>query len=106
MGGTTGTGSSTPITAAVLCSNSPPPRLAIGMTARVVSDPPLSNRLRATPAGTVLLSMPPGTTMTVVGGPQCAVIGGSNYTWWQVQAGAYKGWTVEGDGSTYWLEPA
>jgi Tol biopolymer transport system component len=100
----TGNGGST--TGTVLCPNSPPPRLAIGMTARVVSDPPLSNRLRATPAGASILLMPPGTTMSVIGGPQCAIIGGSNYTWWQVQAGTHKGWTVEGDGSTYWLEPA
>lgn len=42
-----------------------------------------------------------GGAFTVVGGPRCE----SGVQWWQVNYNGRVGWTVEGDGFTYYLEP-
>ena len=41
--------------------------------------------------------------MEILDGPQCV----DNWTWWKVRepSTGLTGWTVEGDGSQYWLVP-
>jgi len=39
---------------------------------------------------------------TVLDGPWC----GDEHLWWQVNYNDKIGWTAEGEGSVYWLEPA
>jgi len=84
------------------CFNSPVPRLAPGMVARVTPGDP--NRLRSAPGSnnSVVGQVPGGGVFTVLSGPQC---GPEGWTWWRVQYGSTIGWTAEGQGSTYWLEP-
>ncbi|MBK8026106.1 MAG: hypothetical protein IPK19_33150 [Chloroflexi bacterium] len=98
------TGSSTrgaaPVT--TVCPGSPLPRLSPGDIGRVLPGDP--NRLRAAPeSGRVLDNIPGGATFTVLAGPQCGPANG--LAWWQVEFNGQVGWTAEGQGSTYWLEP-
>jgi hypothetical protein len=84
------------------CPSSPAPRLAPGMQARVT--PGLPNRLRIGPGSSydTIAQIPAGGVFTVLSGPQC---GPEGWSYWRVQYGSTIGWTAEGDGSTYWLEP-
>jgi len=94
-----------PVTPAVVaqyypCNGSPAARLSVGATGRVT--PGLPNTLRAQPyGGATLAQIPAGATFLVLYGPQC----GGNLTWWQVNYNGVIGWTAEGQGATYWLEP-
>jgi len=78
------------------------PRLTSGMIARVT--PGLPNRLRSNPGynGYVLGYIPGGAYFTVLS--QAAWANGSY--WYQVNYNGLIGWTAEGRGCTYWLEPA
>jgi len=87
------------------CPDTYPSRLHIGDTAKVSEDPPLANRLRDQP-GTefeVLGYIQPGEKITILEGPQCV----NDWVWWKVESLSTKrrGWTAEGDKSTYWLVP-
>jgi len=86
---------------AVQCPGAPAPRLVVGGQARVV--PGLPNRLRAEPttSAAILTNIPPGGIFVVTGGPTCA----EGYTWWQVNYNGSSGWTVEGSGNEYFVEP-
>lgn len=93
-----------PLAAADACPQLLPPRLRIGGTARVT--PGLPNALRTQPTinnqiSRVIGSIPSGRSFTVLNGPICA----DGYTWWQVNYQGMVGWTPEGEGATYWLEP-
>jgi len=93
-----------PLTGANACPPLLPPRLRIGSTARVTPGAP--NALRTQPTvnnqlSRVIGSIPGGQTFTVLNGPICA----DGYTWWQVNYQGMVGWTAEGEGATYWLEP-
>jgi len=78
--------------------------LLAGSSGRVT--PGLPNALRTLPRrgpdSAVLLEIPAGGVFNVVGGPQCD---GEGMYWWQVSYNGVTGWTPEGSGSTYWLEP-
>jgi hypothetical protein len=85
--------------------NCPPSRLRRDKIARVslVGD---HNAIRAEPdvhdPGNIVGYAEPGEKMTIVGGPVC------NWNWvlWQVKTElGIQGWTPEGDGVTWWLEP-
>jgi hypothetical protein len=94
---TSGSGSS------VRCSNSPALRLVVGGRGRVIPNTS-ANNLRASPeTGSVLASIPAGGAFDVIGTYQCGASGG--LTWWQVRYNGVTGWTAEGQGSTYWIEP-
>ncbi len=84
------------------CQGAPVPRLYVGGQGRVTPGAP--NRLRAQPNTTsaVLANIPAGGVFSVIGGPNC----GGGYTWWQVNYNGIIGWTAEGTGSTYYVEPA
>jgi hypothetical protein len=84
-----------------VCPDRLPGRLVIGKKGRVT--PGLANRLRADSsyAAAIVGRIPGGAEFEVVGGPKCD--GGSRF--WQVNYAGQVGWTAEGFGSEYWLEP-
>jgi len=87
----------------ILCPGAPPITLEVGQTARVKTDPPRANRMRQEPnrEAQVLGEIQPGEVVGVIDGPVC----GDNFTWWKVRRNdESSGWTVEGTGTTYWLE--
>jgi uncharacterized protein YraI len=85
---------------ALNCPGFMPSRVSVGKYARI--SPGLPNRLRssASTAAYVLALIPGGATVTVVGGPVC----GENAVWWRVNYNGRIGWTMEGQGSQYWID--
>lgn len=77
-------------------------RLNVGMQARVTPGLPNNLRSTASTSGAWVGSLPSGTLMTILSGPQC----NGGILWWQVNANGLVGWTGELQASTYWLEPA
>jgi uncharacterized protein YraI len=84
------------------CSLAPLPRLSVGGKGRVT--PGLPNKIRSGPnkAETMIGAMQPGDTFSVIGGPVCH----DSLRWWQVSYNGLNGWSADGQGSEYWLEPA
>jgi len=76
-------------------------RLIAGSYGRVLPGDP--NNMRSAPnfGATVLGQIPAGAAFYVVAGPTC----GDNGAWWQVYYNGVSGWTLEGQYSSYWLEP-
>jgi dipeptidyl aminopeptidase/acylaminoacyl peptidase len=79
-------------------------RLALGMLTTVSQGEP--NRVRSGPGKTAELigQLYPGTVSKVVEGPVCA----DGLVYWKVENSTIpggSGWTAEGDGKEYWLEP-
>lgn len=91
----------TPVPTYGQCPGFLPSRLAPGGFGQVTQG--LSNNVRAQPGLTGLLigRIPPGGVFQVLGGPVCA----SSTAWYQVRYDTLIGWTAEGMGSTYWLQP-
>jgi hypothetical protein len=87
---------------AVTCPDFMESRLIVGQEGRVMDTTP--NRIRSEPSlnGTYLGQIEGGDTFVVLDGPVCA----EGYSWWYVEYGTLTGWTVEGQGEEYWLEPA
>lgn len=84
-----------------------PNRLVVGQFGRVT--PGLPNAVRTAPgtnrsgANSVVVGyIPGGSVFAVSGGPQC---GPDGRWWWYVNYNGLIGWTAEGEGQTYWLEP-
>lgn len=87
----------------VTCPGFLPSRLAVGGRGRVI--PGTSpNRIRRDPATTspIVGQIPAGGVFSVNSGPACA----ESKAWWLVNYRNIIGWTAEGEGATYWLEPA
>jgi uncharacterized protein YraI len=86
----------------VACPGFQNSRLRVGGDARVT--PGLPNRLRtqASTASQVVTLIPAGGVMRVLGDPVCS----ENAAWWRVRYGSWTGWTMEGQGGEYWLEPS
>lgn len=84
-----------------VCGGFMPSRLVPGINGRVTPGTP--NNLRSGPSLTdrVIGVIPGGHTFNIIGGPYC----NNNGAWWQVQYNGITGWTMEGQHSTYWLEP-
>lgn len=84
------------------CPNGLLPRLSLGETARTT--PEIGSNVRSLPdldaedIGTI----PPSTTFVVIGGPECGADG--NY-WWQIDYNGLQGWTIQGQGGLYYVEP-
>lgn len=77
-------------------------RLVVGERGRVVLDLGANNlRQEASTGSRVLVAIPEGGEFAVMDGPVCA----DGYAWWQVNYNGVIGWTAEGEGSTYWVEP-
>ena len=79
-----------------------PSRLTVGLQAQVATGG-APNNLRAEPntSAAVLAEIPPNAVFTIQGGPEC----GNGLLWWQVNYDGTVGWTAEGEGADYWLEP-
>jgi hypothetical protein len=91
-----------PIPDVVTCPGFAALRLVVGGLGRVVENlPPNNVRSEPTINSQRLGEIPGGGVFTVIGGPVCA----GNYAWWQVDYNGLIGWTAEGEGQTYWLEP-
>lgn len=77
-------------------------RLSTGIQARV--QPGLPNRVRAEPSttGAITGEIPGSGIFTVLNGPTCDVEG---YVWWEIDYDGFRGWTSEGRGGTYFIEP-
>jgi hypothetical protein len=90
-----------PTATSTVCQGFLPSRLTVGTQARVT--PGSSNNLREQPTtgGTLVAVIPAGGEFTVLTGPLCA----EGIAWWQVDYEGIIGWTAEGQGSTYYLEP-
>lgn len=94
-----------PISAEETCPGAPPSRLLVARQARVTPGDP--NRVRSAPSltGTSILGqIPGGSYFMVMDGPVCDTSAG--IVWWLVHYGDLAGWTAEGQGNTYFLEPA
>lgn len=78
------------------------PRLTPGGPGRVLAG--LPNIVRSAPSegGTVVGRIPGTGVFSVLEGPVC---GPDSRYWWRVNYQGIIGWTPEGEGSTYWLEP-
>jgi hypothetical protein len=85
----------------LICPGFLPSQIAAGYNGVVT--PGLPNRLRSQAAtwSATLTTIPAGGVFSVVGGPVCS----ENAAWWQVRYGGITGWTMEGQGGTYWLTP-
>lgn len=83
------------------CPGAPQPRLTIGAQARVLPGDANNVRDAASRAGAMVGSIPGGEVFTVLDGPTCA----DGFNWWQIEYGTITGWTVEGSGTDYWVEP-
>ena len=83
------------------CPADLPPRLVVGQRGRVT--PGTANNLRANPSRNAerLGQIPGSGEFDVLAGPECS----GGFTWWQVRYGGQIGWTAEGSGGVYWLEP-
>jgi uncharacterized protein YraI len=83
------------------CKGTLAPRLTVGSQARVTPGAP--NKIRSSPtlAGAQIGSIPGEGIFSVVDGPQCA----DGFLWWQVIYQGVTGWTANGDGTEYWVEP-
>lgn len=84
------------------CGSNISPSLARGGTGQVIPDQG-ANRLRSEPSlnGEVIGNIPGGDSFAVLSDYVCA----DGYIWWQVEYNGLTGWTAEGEGDTYWLQP-
>jgi hypothetical protein len=86
---------------AIDCPDAPPTRLAEFEEAVVTPGQP--NHLRADPStdAEMIGDLPAGAIVNVLNDHECA----DGYLWWKVAYNGMIGYTAEGDGNTYWLEP-
>lgn len=90
-------------TASAACLGAPAPRLHVGDTGRVAQ---VFSSLRAGLDSNIVLKImyrANNDTFTVLAGPFCA---SGPHNWYQVNHAGMIGWVTEGQGSTYWIEPA
>jgi serine/threonine-protein kinase len=95
---------------AVRCPGFLTSRLVVGGYGRVTPGDP--NRLREVPGGVILTQILAGETFRILEGPVCTESNdGLGLAWWRVEYlnprnnRTYIGWTAEGSGGVYWIEP-
>ena len=78
-------------------------RLVVGERGRVLSDPPFPNNVRNAPdsSATLIGQIPAGAEFDVLEGATC----NDNAAWYRVRYGTLIGWTAEGLGDDYFVEP-
>lgn len=101
--GNVNSGSFTPIPepASTVCPGFIASRLRVNRSGQVLPGTP--NNLRAEPStNSARVGQIPGDGIFhVLEGPVCA----ENFAWWRVDYQGTVGWTVEGQGSEYWVQP-
>lgn len=87
---------------AITCPGFLPSRLQVNGQGRVL--PGAANNLRSEPTtnSQLLGQIPGGGAFSVLEGPRCDPAG---MAWWRVTYQNLTGWTGEGQGSSYWVEP-
>lgn len=95
---------------AVRCPGFLTSRLVVGGYGRITPGDP--NRLREVPGGVILTQILAGETFRILEGPVCTENSeGLGLAWWRVEYlnprnnRTYIGWTAEGSGGVYWIEP-
>ena len=85
------------------CPGFLPSRLVIGQRGRVTPGDP--NRMREAPntSSQIIGQIPGEGVFTVLEGPICDHTNG--IAWWNVDYQGLIGWTAEGQGASYWIEP-
>jgi hypothetical protein len=83
------------------CPNLLVSRLAVGGSARVLPGDPNNLRAQSSPDADRVAVIPSGGILLVLDGPRCTY----DLAWWKVGYDGLVGWTVEGQGDQYWLEP-
>lgn len=86
----------------ITCPGFLPSRLAPGQPARVTPGDPNNLRILPNVSADLVGRIPGGAEFMVIQGPVCDLAG---LAWWQVTYDGLTGWTVEGQGSEYFLEP-
>lgn len=100
---TTPPGNAVPTPAqAVACPGFLPSRLRVGGMGRVTPGAPNNLRSQPSVSASLIGQIPGGATFQVLAGPLCDPAG---IAWWQVNFNGLIGWTVEGQGNVYWVEP-
>jgi hypothetical protein len=94
----------------VVCNRFLPLRLNVGMQARIIDVTPgdTAKSVRPQPSSPQVIHwLAVGTVLTVLDGPECSIAqrDGQGVAWWRIQAGDVVGWTSEGKGDMYYLEP-
>lgn len=86
----------------IACPGFLPSHLQVGGQGRVL--PGVANNLRSAPSvnGQLVGQIPGGGVFVVLEGPSCDAAG---IAWWRVSYQNLIGWTGEGQGTTYWVEP-
>lgn len=64
--------------------------------------PGIANNLRnsASTTGKFVVSIPGGSTISIIDGPTCA----NGHRWWKVNFNGTIGWTADGDSNEYWMQ--
>jgi|GEM_PF-831743 len=88
-------------TAVATCPGAPATRLINGATAVVAPGSANNIRSAASTSAKIIAPAQPDDTLVIIGGPTCA----DGYLWWHVVDNGNDGWTVEGSGKTYFLNP-
>lgn len=87
---------------ATSCPGALASRLVVGEQGRVGPGGANNVRSEAATSGQLLGQIPGGGAFIVLEGPVC----GEGFAWWRVDYNGLTGWTAEGQGTDYWLEPA
>lgn len=83
-----------------------PIRLQMQGMARVINPPAGGKPLYDDVGSTVIKEyMPANAQVTLIAGPKCANWFGTPIIWWGVDYNNVQGWTTEGKGTTYYMEP-
>jgi WD40 repeat protein len=90
-----------PVYAQADCDGAPAPLLLVGAMGHVSNEGANNMRNAASTNGDLITQIPSGAEFTVLEGPICA----DGFNWWRVDFDGIIGWTAEGQGDDYWLEP-
>lgn len=94
------------MTAMLACGNAPTSRLFGAVNGRNTLGEGVT-RIRETPGGRIITTMPEGAQFIVLGDPVCKRAAmGSWQWWWRIRLpNGIEGYAPEGSDGVYWLEP-
>lgn len=79
----------------------PPSRIERGQRARIIAEGGINVRAMPNPNADLMNIVATGNVVNVIDGPTCAF----GYAWYRITYQGILGWTAEGVGEFYWLEP-